>query len=36
MSGVDNMSLGMAAPDRGLQGAGLRMVQRRGLSSLQI
>jgi AraC family transcriptional regulator len=32
MSAVDNMSLGMAAPDRGLQGAG----QRRGLSSLQI
>jgi AraC family transcriptional regulator len=36
MSGVDNMSLGMAAPDRGLQGAGPRMGQRRGLSSLQI
>ena len=35
MSGVDNMSLGMAAPDRGLQGAGTRMGQRRGLSSLQ-
>jgi AraC family transcriptional regulator len=36
MSGVDNMSLGMAAPDRGLQGAGPRMGQRRALSSLQI
>jgi len=29
MSGVDNMSLGMAAPDRGLQGVGPRMGQRR-------
>jgi AraC family transcriptional regulator len=36
MSGVDNMSLGMSAPDRGLQGAGPRMGQRRGLSSSQI
>jgi AraC family transcriptional regulator len=36
MSGVDNMSFGMAAPDRGLQGAGPRMGQRRGWSSLQI
>ena len=36
MSGVDNMSLGVAAPDRGLQGAGPRMGQRRGWSSLQI
>jgi AraC family transcriptional regulator len=36
MSGVDNMSLGMAAPDRGLQGAGPRMERRRGLSALQI
>jgi AraC-like DNA-binding protein len=29
MGGVDNTSLGMAAPDRGLQGAGPRMGQRR-------
>lgn len=36
LSGVDNMSLGMSAPDRGLQGAGPRMGQRRGLSSSQI
>src|ERR1700678_3995878 len=36
VSGVDNMSLGMAVPDRGLQGTGPRMGQRRGLSSLQI
>ena len=35
MSGVDNMSLGMAAPDRGRRGAGPRMGQRRGLSSSQ-
>jgi AraC family transcriptional regulator len=36
MSGVDKMSLGMAAPDRGLRGAGPQMRQRRELSSLQI
>jgi transcriptional regulator GlxA family with amidase domain len=34
MSGVDNMSLGLAAPDGGLQGAGPRMGQRRGYPTM--